>query len=213
MELFPGAPDGVWHGPVWKKGSVKVDPRFDTMGAENKITRGNKPGEKLEKPLAKFSRSGYERFIEPSLHDALKSQGLSNVFGDFEQQVHLRVHHRDLFAPSPGTNLMVPFTPDFKIHDDLDPGFQNGGFAQEFVAVSEGDDVFGGGLDDGEQATCFFKIVLKINAALIEEGEPGHIKIFHEISMPDNVHGIQIVKRDRNFHLAAFLIFHRCQLN
>jgi hypothetical protein len=108
---------------------------------------------------------------------------------------------------------MVPFTPDFKIHDDLDPGFQNGGFAQEFVAVSEGDDVFGGGLDDGEQAACFFKIVLKINAALIEEGEPGNIKIFHEISMPDNVHGIQVVKGDRYFHLAGFSIFHRCQLN
>ena len=70
---------------------------------------------------------------------------------------------RNLFAPSPGANLMVSFPPDFKIHDDLDSGLQHCDLAKQFVAVPKGDNVFGRGLDNGKEIICFFKIVLKIN--------------------------------------------------
>jgi len=208
MELFPCTPNMVGDAPVRKKGLIKVGPCFDAMGAENKVTRRNKPGKKLEKPFTELSGSSDERFVEPPRHDGLKSQGLSDGFRDFKHHLHLRVHHRNLLASSAGTNPVVTFTPDFKIHDDLDPGFHNRDLAEEFISISKGDDVFGGSFNDGKQNTCFFKIILKINAAFIQESEPGHIKIFHQISMPNNIHGIQIVEGDPYFHLAVFSVFH-----
>jgi hypothetical protein len=89
---------------------------------------------------------------------------------------------------------LVPFRLISKSMTILILASTHGDLAQEFVTVPKGDDMFGGGFDDGKEIAGFFKIVLKVDAALVEQGKPGHIEIFHQIPMPDDVHGIQIVK-------------------
>ena len=55
--------------------------------------------------------------------------------------------------------------------------------------------MFGRRFNDGKQAVRLFEVLVEIDSHLVKKGKPSLVEILEIVSMPDDLHRIQVVKR------------------
>ena len=112
-----------------------------------------------------------------------KLQRAADFIRNTEQNFHGRDDHGDLFGASPGADFVIGSQSDFKIHDELEPGIDDGGLADKGIPVTKGINVLCRGPDDGKDDPGFFIVCIQIHAVMAEQRPSRILEIIEIIAM------------------------------